>query len=185
MNIIRFMNSATEIMEKIEANLLVHKRADTPSANISKLCMDVRLALQLWSKAFSMMNKKDPTLDFCNQTQAQIDLAVKQMTILGLSVTPKVHGMSCHMVQQMRAVPGGIALMLEYWVEHYHQVAHRYDVYWKGMTDTQKQAETRARIEKMFRNPKVKREVAAVTAKYVGVRKQQKLEKRVEAEREK
>ena len=62
-------------------------------------------------------------------------------------------------------------MMLEYWVEHYHQVAHRYDVYWRGMTNTQKQAELRARRETMLKNTGVKKESKRVRVKYVGVRK--------------
>ena len=71
-------------------------------------------------------------------------------------------------------------MMLEYWVEHYHQVAHRYDMYWRGMTDIQRQAEIRARMENRFRDSKTKEEKAKVVARFVGVlRKRKRLEKNV------
>lgn len=56
-----------------------------------------------------MINKRDPTDAFCNETQKQIDLAIDQMLLMGMSLTPKAHGMLCHIVDQMRMIQGGVA----------------------------------------------------------------------------
>ena len=62
-------------------------------------------------------------------------------------------------------------MLLEYWVESYHQKAKRYDVYWRGMTAIQRQAEIRARLETTFRTPEVRSEKERIVAAFVGVRK--------------
>jgi len=54
----------------------------------------------------------------------------------------------------MRAYPG-YSMMLEYWVEHYHHVGHRFDVYWRGMTVIQRQAKLRAWREAMMKSLEV------------------------------
>ena len=142
----------------------------------------MKLALKLWDGAFSMIHKKEPSDTHCNMTQTQIDLAMEQMYIMGLPISPKAHGMSCHIVDQMRSFPGGVAMLLEYWVESYHQKGKRFDVYWRGMTAIQRQAEIRARLETTFRTPKVREEKARVVAAFVGVRKRKRSAKNVEKE---
>ena len=59
--------------------------------------------------------------------------------------------------------------MLEYWVEHYHQVAHRYDTYWRTQSSIQIQAEIRARIERRFCLPETKKAHSKIVAKFSGV----------------
>ena len=125
------MNKASHTMGKICDKLIKHKRETTSEDSINALCAEVQLVLQLWNNAFFMMNEKDPSIEDCNKTQKLIDLAIEQLFRLALSITPKVYSLLKHIVQQMRSISGGIALMLEYWVEHYHQVAHWYDTYWK------------------------------------------------------
>ena len=105
---------------------------------------------------------------------------MEQMYRLELPVSPKAHGMACHLVYQMRTVDGGVALLLEYWVEHYHQVAHKYDVYWRGQTNIQRQATIRARMESMFRQKGTKDEKARVGARFTKVRKRKCLEKTID-----
>ena len=97
-NIIRFMNEAEDIMDEICAKLIEYKRDGTTEELIKKYGDEIKLALQLWNKAFSMINKRDPTDDWCNETQKQIDLAIEQMFRMGLAITPKGHGMLCHIV---------------------------------------------------------------------------------------
>ena len=65
-------------------------------------------------------------------------------------------------------------MLLEYWVEHYHQVAHRYDCYWRAQPTHQKQAEVRSKMENAFRNVNTKKELRKVQSKYVRVRKRAK-----------
>ena len=129
---------------------------------------DVKLILKLWNKAFAMMNKKDPDNSHCDKTQEAIDMAIEHMHVLKLSITPQCHGIANHVVGQMRAVHG-YSMMLEYWVEHYHQVAHQYDVYWRTLSNIQKEAELRARIETMMKNKQAKKESKLIGVKFVGV----------------
>ena len=49
---------------------------------------------------------------------------------LNFSVTPKTHGMETHVVAQMRQFAGGLAKLIEHWVEHYHKIGHGYDMHW-------------------------------------------------------
>ena len=170
-NIIRLMKDADAIMDEIYADLIKHKRDTTAESGIRVLCDDVKLALKLWDGAFSMIHRKEPSDTHCNLTQAQIDLAMAQMRCMKLPITPKAHGMACHIVHHMRSFPGGVAMLLEYWVESYHQKAKRFDVYWRGMTAIQRQAEIRARLETTFRTPEVRSEKARIVAAFVGVRK--------------
>ena len=74
-------------------------------------------------------------------------------------------------------------MMLEYWVEHYHQVAHRFDVYWRGMTDIQRQAELRARRETMMKSPEIGKERSQVTAKFERVRRRTRLDKTLDSKK--
>ena len=158
-------------MKLIEVELITHKRDSTPEYEIIVLCNQVRLVLQLWNKAFAMMNKRGPSNEECDETQKQIDLAIQQMLLMGLPIMPKDHSLWAHLVQQMRTITGGIAMLLEYWVEHYHQVAHRYDCYWRAQPTHQKQAKVRAKMENAFRNVNTKKELRKVQSKYVRVRK--------------
>jgi hypothetical protein len=179
-NIIRLMKEADGIMDNICADLIKHKRDTTTESSIKSLCDDVKLALKLWDGAFSMIHKKEPSDTHCNMTQKQINLTMDQMYEIGLPISPKAHGMACHIVHHMRTFPGGVAMLLEYWVESYHQKAKRFDVYWRGMTAIQRQAEIRARLETTFRTPEVREEKARVVAAFVGVRKRKRSAKNVE-----
>ena len=89
------MNGATDIISEIKTYLMANKCPTTSDAAVTSLCDDVRLALQLWNKAFLMTNKKDPDNQHCNMTQFQIDLAVDQVIRLKLPITPKMPWTYC------------------------------------------------------------------------------------------
>ena len=59
--------------------------------------------------------------------------------------------------------------MLEYWLEHYHQVAHQYDTYWRSQSSIQIQAEIKARMEKIFCSPETKKAYSKIMGKFDGV----------------
>ncbi len=50
-----------------------------------------------------------------------VRLAVDVMRYMGLSITPKVHGIEDHIVMQMKANRGRIGKLIENWIEQYHQ----------------------------------------------------------------
>jgi len=57
--------------------------------------------------------------------------------------------MEAHLVKQLKLVGWGFGLMVDHWVEHYHQVGYRYG-------SLEKQAGVRSRLEKRGRHPKVR-----------------------------
>jgi len=72
---------------------------------------------------------------------------------MGFSITPKLHGLECHLVHQMRTVPGGMAALIEHWwVEQYHQKAAEMERIWAAHSYEQ-QAEFCACREQMLNNP--------------------------------
>jgi len=95
-----------------------------------------RKALVLWDDVFSKANTTYESLnddwvkDHCDKTEESVKQAMFQMREMGFSITPKIHGLECHLVHQMRTVPGGIAMLIEHWVEQYHQIAAEMDRLW-------------------------------------------------------
>ena len=126
--------------------------ADT-TAIITDFTKDVMYQFQIWNDIFARISKnteEEMTPEYCDKTQTIIDMAMKHWREkLKFSITPKLHAVECHVVYQMRNVPG-FAHMLEQWIEHYHQIGHRYDSQWKGQT-LEKQAELRANREYTLR----------------------------------
>ena len=140
---------------EIRAELLKHASNETVVEKIHKTCHDVGLALKLWDGAFSYIHAIDPSEEHCNNTQKRIDMAMAQIRAMGFSITPKMHGMEKHVVNQMRTIPGGIGRLMEHWIEQYHQVGHRFDMAYCRVGSLKGQAEIRARAEKRGSNPRV------------------------------
>jgi hypothetical protein len=123
--------------------------------NVNKKCDDVGQGLLLWDGVFSHVHRSHPNEAHCVETQDRIDAAMAHMRDMGLSITPKMHGMEKHVVNQMRATRGGIGRLVEHWIEHYHQVGYRYDVAYDRVGSPVKAAEIRAKAEKRSRQPQV------------------------------
>ena len=117
----------------------------------------MRLGLQCWDWIFSRISDQtaDMTTEYCDETQKMINVAMRHMRKLKFSITPKLHAIECHVVHQMRTVPG-FAHMLEQWIEHYHQIGHRMDIQWQCQQPTD-QARLRASKEKALQHPDSKR----------------------------
>ena len=139
-NIITLMQKSEQIMTEIQQFMIEHKRGHTTEEEIVTLCAEVRKALVLWDDVFSKANKEyeSTTVDWvtkhCDDTQKSIELAMFQMRSMGFSITPKMHGLECHLVHLMRTIPGGIHQMIEHWVEQYHQKAAEMERIWAGHT---------------------------------------------------
>ncbi len=71
------------------------------------------------------------------------------MRDMGFSITPKVHGTEDHVVNQKRAIRGGIGELIEYWIEQYHHTGFKYDIEYKHMTGELEKAVGRAKREKV------------------------------------
>ncbi len=94
---------------------------------VNKVLDDVGLAFKLWDGAFSAIHSPNSTVEHCTVTQTRIDNATVYIRGMGFSVTPKMHGMESHVVRQMRTTPGGIGMLMEHWIEQYHQIGFRFD----------------------------------------------------------
>jgi hypothetical protein len=142
-------------MDEIEAVFVENKRGSATEDDIIKLCTEVTRALVLWDDVFSRANTKyesisdDWVKEHCDATEKAVEQAMFQMRHMGFSITPKMHGLECHLVHQMRTVPGGIAMLIEHWVEQYHQTAAAMERIWASHPYT-KQAEFRVRREHML-----------------------------------
>lgn len=109
---------------KIRLLLLERAQGDMARVKAAEVCRDVGLALRLWDGAFAAIHTVDPTDDDCDKAQECIDMAMKQVRAMGISIKPKMHAIA---VRQMRAIPGGISKLMEHWVEQYHQIGYWYD----------------------------------------------------------
>jgi hypothetical protein len=69
--------------------------------NVNKKCDDVGQGLLLWDGVFSHVHRSHPNEAHCVETQDRIDAAMAHMRDMGLSITPKMHGMEKHVVNQM------------------------------------------------------------------------------------
>jgi hypothetical protein len=151
---------------EIRAELLKHASDETLKAKIHKTCHDVGRALKLWDGAFSDIHIIDPSDEHCNNTQKRIDMAMAQIRAMGFSITPKMHGMEKHVVNQMRTIPGGIGRLMEHWIEQYHQIGHRFDMSYCRVGSLKGQAEIRSRAEKRESNPQVQMKKKLLEDKY-------------------
>jgi hypothetical protein len=114
----------------------------------------------------------------CDATEKAVEQAMFQMRHMGFSITPKMHGLECHLVHQMRTVPGVIAMLIEHWVEQYHQTSAAMERIWTSHPYT-KQAEFRVRREHMLSH-KVTTEAEARIVKSKRAQKRKKSEATVE-----
>ena len=170
-NIIKIMQKHT-LVDELETILLESGRET--EQKVKKLCADVKTSLRAWDSIFSDIHRSNPSEDFCDKLQSDIDAAMAQWRVMGLSVTPKLHGLECHVVQQMRSF-GGIVELLEYWVEQEHQIGNRKDINWRNRT-FESQGKLRARHEVAKRATQTIDAVKAVTKKFTNIRKRRQKE---------
>lgn len=154
-NIITLMQKSEQIMSEIKEFMITHKREHTTEDDIVHLCDEVRTALVLWDDVFSKANTRYETTNMvwvnkhCDDTETSIKQAMYEMRKMGFSITPKMHGLECHLVHLMRTIPGGIHHLIEHWLEQYHQKGAEMDKMWVGHT-YEHQAEFRVRRENML-----------------------------------
>ena len=138
---------------------------------VNKVCDDVGLAFKLWDGAFSAIHSPNPTVEHCTVTQTRIDNAMAHIRGMGICVTPKMHGMESHVVRQMRTTPGGIGMIMEHWIEQYHQIGFRFDMAYSRVGSLVGQAAIRSSVEKRGRNPRVQLCKKLLEKRFVGIRK--------------
>ena len=150
--------------------------SDKEKEIVKKFCDEVSTGLRLWNDIFARISdlEADMNDEYCNETQRRIDVAMELMRKLNFSITPKLHCVECHIVYQMRTVPG-FAYMLEQWLEHYHQIGHRYDQQWKGQ-QYEHQANLRASRETALQQYESKQAAAKMGKYFGGVKKRKRNE---------
>jgi len=192
-DIIKMMDDATKIYSEMEQVMLTEGRYKNGTEKEKKIikdfCEEVKSGLQLWNEIFARVSNQEAVMDdkYCDETQELINVAMKFMRRLKFSITPKLHGMECHIVHQMRTIKG-FAYMLEQFIEHYHQIGHRMDVQWQGQSFSH-QADLRSRKEHILQLPESKIAARKLKECY-GVKKRKRdeavveNEKRIKKERE-
>ena len=51
-------------------------------------------------------------------------------------------------MRQMRTIPGGIGMLMEHWIEHYHQTGYRFDLAYCRVGSLVGQAAIQSSVEK-------------------------------------
>lgn len=179
-NIIRLMLDSKEIMERIALLFQTEGREDSKEKSAS-LCKDVGDLLQAWDSIFACIHELDPTDEFCDQLQKDIDVVMTKWRELKLSVTPKGHGVETVVTKQMKRFPGGIAPYLEYWVEHAHQTGGVRDTQWKGLS-LKKQGELGAKRDVASRLAETIASMKKVRTRFVGVRNRKRKASSIDAD---
>ena len=122
-----------------------------------KTCEVVGDSFRLWDLVFKAIHEEDPTQEHCQRTQKLIESVMKHWRkYLKLSIIPKLHGIEAHLVRQMLLIDGGLARLIEHWVEQYHQVGRRYDLSYCRAGSLEKQAKLRSKLERRGRHPRVR-----------------------------
>ena len=153
----------------LRQKLLQHTSHPDKVVIVNKVCDDVGLAFKLWDGAFSAIHSPNSTVEHCTVTQTRIDNAMAHIRGMGFSVTPKMHGMESHVVRQMRTTPGGIGMLMEHWIEQYHQIGFRFDLAYCRVGSLVGQAAIRSSVEKRGRNPRVQLCKKLVEKRFVGI----------------
>jgi hypothetical protein len=167
-DVIKLMKCAHELLPEI-AQLFIESKDEMctqSDVEIHQVCNIVKEALTLWNKAFTLCQKHNPSDADCTQTQEHINAAMEATRQLEVSITPKNHGMEDHVVDQMRRIPGGIAHLMEYWVEQYHQTGSKFDRKCKHARTAVDLAEMRVREDTMRNHPEVKNKIDALEAQF-------------------
>lgn len=169
------MREAEKIMETIKVHLLEvaenNPKCKLSKDEIEKICDDHKDLLILWDGALAKVMTVNPTEDDCKQAEKYIKNALQLMRDMGISITPKAHGMEDHVVKQMAKVPGGIGNLVEHWIEKYHQEGYKFDMKYRNMPDEVAKAMVRARRDKIKNDPDVIRARKRVEEKFSGKRK--------------
>jgi hypothetical protein len=116
------------------------------------MCDDVGMGLKLWGGTLAGIHAKDPNNDHYSHTQNQIDKAMTHTQRMDISITPKMHNMEMHVINQMQNIPGGIGRMMEHWIEQYHQIGYQFDVAICQVGSMKLAADVVARMERRISN---------------------------------
>ena len=77
---------------------LVEAEKEKLLEKVNKMCDNVRIGLKLWDGAMAGIHVTYPDNDHCNHTQDQIDTAMAHTRHMGISITPKMHGMEMYVI---------------------------------------------------------------------------------------
>ena len=182
----KIMNKSDELFGDggdIRVALLEKALDGTVATKINIICDNVGHVLKLWDGAFAAIHTDDPTPEECDEAQQRINKAMAQCRKMKMSITPKLHGMEMHVVNQMRTTPGGIGKHMEHWIEQYHQIGYRFDVSYRQVGSLFGQAVIRLSVEKRGRNPLVQMHKKKLQEAFTRRRKSNKSKRDLEDEK--
>ena len=163
--VIKMMEHAVSISTEVGELFVNNKdsrRCEQSDEEIRDKCRKWGDALTTWDEIFRVCQTRDPAEDDFERAEVLVKIGMKQIRELQLSITPKLHGVEAHIVAQMRAIPGGIAQLMEYWMEHYHQTGSNFDSKHRHTKDQKSLAEARLSIESRSSHPQTQRDIQRV-----------------------
>lgn len=123
---------------------------------------DVIDLLKKWHEVFHLLRaKKRSSVSEVILKQAIIN-AIKKHREVGLSITPKVHLIEDHVLEQFFNLPFAFFYFIEEFVEHNHQIGHKYEEQVKRIKNDDVRATSKARQIWISRNRKVQRYINKV-----------------------
>ena len=163
-DILKVVANATFIFDEFAKIFKEFKREDCvlEDSDITKLCEEHKLVFLLWDGAFSCARTINPKEQDVKMYKRFVDAAVFCHMKIGCSVTPKVHLMLKHVVQQMKSFPGGLGDKMEDWVELMHQTGQRLRVRFRTVKCVRKRAKAMARTIQLDSNPAINKQIGGV-----------------------
>ena len=107
--------------------LLAFKEESIPTEAIDLLLHNIIELLKSWNTVFSMLCSKKRTQQMQTHLKNAIEKAVKHHRELGLSITPKVHLIEDHALDQFINMPYSLFYLIEEFVEQNHQKDHNFE----------------------------------------------------------
>ena len=149
MDVKKLIANASFVFDEFASILKAKKKSDSKLSDedIDRVCDEHKRCLLLWDGAFSLARGINPTDRDCDMYVCFVRAAVDCHVRLGMSVTPKVHLMLCHVCDQMKNIPGGLGEKMEDWVELMHQIGARARRRFRTTRDIQMRAEFKGRVE--------------------------------------
>ena len=164
MDVKKLVANASFVFDEFAKILKAKKRSECRLSDddIDRLCEEHKQCLLLWDGAFSLARGINPTDHDCNLYLCYVKAAVDCHIRLGISVTPKVHLMLCHVYDQMKNIPGGLGEKMEDWVELMHQIGARARRRFRTTRDVKMRAGFKARMDQRGSRADIKKRISEV-----------------------
>mmetsp|Transcript_22814 Transcript_22814/g.32611 ORF Transcript_22814/g.32611 Transcript_22814/m.32611 type:complete len:415 (+) Transcript_22814:104-1348(+) len=162
----KLMSNAHEIFESFAEILTENMKegCEYKKEEIEQVCKNYATLCILWDGAFSYASKINPTEEDVNMFERFVTAAVHVHIAMGLNVTPKVHMMWAHVLDQMKSFDGGLGNKREDWGEKQHQETSKTREQFRFTKDIQVRADAMAGLRQQESHPEVAAHGATVDA---------------------